>query len=68
MNVAKYVMKLEFRIFETTEQAIKNAIWQKMNEEALEELEKNKPFLCSGSCDEIYATTKLQNKTSLKYS
>ena len=28
----------------------------------------NKPFFCSGSCDEIYATTKLRNKTSLKYS
>ena len=25
--------------------------------------EKNKPSFCSGSCDEIHATTKLQNKT-----
>ena len=24
---------------------------------------KNKPYFCSGSCDEIHATTKLQNKT-----
>ena len=28
----------------------------------------NKPSFCSGSCGEIHATTKLQNKTSLKYS
>ena len=28
--------------FETTEQYIKNAIWQKMNEEALEGIQKKK--------------------------
>ena len=28
----------------------------------------NKPSFCSGSWDEIHATTKLQNKTSLKHS
>ena len=27
---------------------------------------QHKPFLCSGSCDEIHPRTKLQNKTSLK--
>ena len=28
---------------------------------------KNKPSFCSGSCGEIHARRKLQNKTSLKY-
>ena len=27
----------------------------------------NKPSFCSGSCDEIHARTKLQNKTKLKH-
>ena len=27
-----------------------------------------KPSFCSGSCDEIHAKTKSQNKTSLKHS
>ena len=29
----------DIMFFETTEQAIKNAIWQKMNKEALEEMQ-----------------------------
>ena len=32
----------DIMFFETTEQANKNAIWQKMNEEALEEMQKKK--------------------------
>ena len=28
---------------------------------------QNKPSFCSGSCNEIHARRKLQNKTSLKY-
>ena len=28
---------------------------------------EHKPSFCSGSCDEIHARRKLQNKTSLKY-
>ena len=31
-------------------------------------LPKNKPSFCSGSCNEIHARTKSQNKTSLKHS
>ena len=27
---------------------------------------QNKPSFCSGSCDKIHATKKLQNKTSMK--
>ena len=34
----------------------------------LTKINKNKPSFCTGSCDEIHATSKWQNKTSLKVS
>ena len=45
MNVARICNEIgiqDIMYFKTTEQYIKNAIWQKMNEEALEEMQKKK--------------------------
>ena len=40
--------------------------WIKFKKESPLIWRENKPSLCSGSCDEIHATTKSQNKTYLK--